>query len=480
MITESLSRKVIKGGFWGAFVFGIEKILGFARTVILTRMLAPDDFGLMGIVMVAMNGFVVFSNTGINSAIIQKKGLAKSALDTAWIISFVRGILLTVLLFLSAPLIANFYDDRRLILIIRVITIIFLLNGLKNIGFIMLQKELEFKKKNLFRLTIGTITTIVAIGLAIIFKNVWALVIAEIVGAFLGLIGSYMIHPFRPNFSFNRGDAKELLHFGKYLFIMGIIVYIITQGDDAIVGKMLGVVSLGFYTLAYKIANMFTRDIVGVISEVILPAYAKLQDEAERLIENYYDVLTITSIVIFFISGILFSLAPEIINFVYSPKWNRSIIPLQILCLLGIFRALAATIGPIFTGIGEPKILAKIKLRELILMLLIIFPLINFYGIIGAAIAGTIVYLLSFILHIYYLNHLFKNVISNMFLALRSPLLGLSFMIALIYIMKILLTDQTFIQFIIMLIIGTLSYTTLVLLLEKNTIFSLLNRYGNT
>lgn len=475
---ETLTRKVVKGGIWVSIGFSIEKVLGFIRSVVLARLLMPEDFGLMGVAIVAIGGLTVFTNTGIEPAIIQRKKIDKYLLNTAWVISVGRGCILALLLFVSAPLIATFFSKEKLIPILRVISIIFLVSGIRNIGFVLLQKELDFRRRTYFKACTGSLTTMAAIVLAFMFRNVWALVFAEVIGSILGLIGSYFIHPFRPSFTFKFKHARELISFGKFIFIEGIIIYLITRGDDAVVGKVIGITGLGYYTLAYTVANMFTRDITGIVTEVVFPAYAKIQDEKDKLAAGYLKVLTITSFIIFPTAGLLFAFSPEFVKIIYGPKWLPIILTLQILCFLGVFRAIGATMGPVFTGTGRPDILMKIKLRELGLMVIIIFPFVKYWGINGAAMAGTLTYLLSLGLHMYYLNCILSKIIGNIFNALRSTLIATCGMVLTILMGKYFISDISSVVILLALfVISVLIYFICFLGLEYKRILQLKKMY---
>ena len=147
---EPLSKRVIRGGVWVLALRILNRSLGFIRTIILARLLAPADFGLLGIAMLSISTLETFSQTGFQTALIQKKDNIESYLDTAWTVSAIRGLLLFLILFLSAPIIAEFFNSPQAVLIIRVVALSTLLSGLRNIGVVYFQKELEFKKQFLY------------------------------------------------------------------------------------------------------------------------------------------------------------------------------------------------------------------------------------------------------------------------------------------------------------------------------------------
>jgi lipopolysaccharide exporter len=293
-ITEPLSTRVVKGGLWVFALRVINRGLGFARTIILARLLAPEDFGLLGIAMLAIATLETFSQTGFQPALVQKKENVESYLNTAWTVSAIRGGILFVLLFLSSPLIARFFNSPQATLIIRVIAVTVLLSGLKNIGIIFFEKELEFNKQFFYQLS-GTLANFgVAIVLAFVLKNVWALVWGGLAFSFVQLFMSYIVHPYRPKVRFEKTKFVELFRFGKWLLAQSIAIFLITQGDDIFVGKMLGVTALGFYQMAYLIANLPATQITHVISGVTFPAYSKMQDDLVRMKKACLRVLGLT------------------------------------------------------------------------------------------------------------------------------------------------------------------------------------------
>ncbi len=386
----TLSQKVVRGGFWVGVSFGAEKVLGLVRSIILARLLVPEDFGLMGVTAVVLGGLSVFTNTGIEPAIIQRKDCNERVLNTAWVISVIRGIFLCILLFIAAPYVALFFNDSRLTLIVRVISITLLASGFRNIGLILLQKELDFRKRTYFSLIVSTCTTTTAIILAFILKNVWALVVAEVVGSFVSLFVSYLIHPFRPRFQFNRIASRELLAFGRYIFASGVLVYLITQGDDAFVGRFLGMTALGFYQYAYYLSNLPATNITHVISQIIFPAYCKIQEEQEALWTGFLRVIGLTAFLAFPLSGLLLVLAVPIVRFLYGSQWLPIVPALQVLCVFGAIRSIAATTGPLFTALGKPKFIFYVNLAKLGLIAVLVFPLTRQYGIVGTSLSVTI------------------------------------------------------------------------------------------
>ena len=387
---ENLSESVVRGGFWVFSFRVVQQLFNLIRLVILARILAPHDFGLMGIALLTMATLETFSQTGFQQALVQKKEDIKSYLDSAWTVLILRGFILFTILYFIAPYAATFFDAPEATPIIQVIGLSFLLGAFTNIGVIYFQKELEFNKEFIYQFA-GTLADfIVAVSAVLILRNVWALVFGLLAGNAVRCFVSYLIHPYRPHLSRDLGKAKELFGFGKWILGSSILVFLLTQGDAIFVGKLLGATALGFYQLAYRISNMPATEITHVISQITFPAYSKLQDDLPKLREAYLKVLQVTVFLSFPIAGLIFVLAPDFTKIFLGEKWMPMVPVMQVLCIFGVIRMINATTSLIFQGIGKPNINTFGSLFQLVIFVAIIYPLTSEWGILGTSIAVII------------------------------------------------------------------------------------------
>lgn len=389
-VTAGLRARVVRGGFWVFALRITNRLLGLARIIILARLLAPADFGLFGIALLAMSALETFSQTGFSAALIQKKQDTKSYLDTAWTVQVIRGVVLALVAFVISPYVAGFFDAPAAKPILQVIGLSVLLQGFTNIGVVYFQKELEFHKQFAYMFSGTLVDLSVAVTAAFLLKNVWALVYGLLAGAIVRLIVSYIIHPYRPRLGFNRQQFKELFGFGKWILGSSIIIFLLTQGDDALVGKVLGVTALGFYQLAYRLSNMPATEITHVISQVTFPAYSKLQDNLPRLREAYLKVLQLTAFLSFPVAGLIFLLAGDFTKIFLGEKWMPMVPIMQALCIFGVTRSVNGTMGSFFQGIGTPRINTITSGIQLIIMAIIIYPLAMKWNIFGVCLAVII------------------------------------------------------------------------------------------
>lgn len=389
-LNESLSKKAIKGGIW---LFGLRlsnRGLGFIRTIILARLLDPKDFGLLGIALLVASTVDAFSQTGLQSALVYKKSDVESYLDVAWSGLATRGVILFLLLVVSAPFAADFFNSDEAERIIIVIAFNMLLTGFGNIGIVFFQKDLEFRKQFVYEFSATVVDLVVSISLAFILRNVWALIWGGMAKNFVRLILSYLLHPYRPKVRFEIQKFKELFGYGIWIFGSTVLVFLITQGDDIFVGKFLGVTALGFYQMAYLISNLPATEIADVISRVTFPAYSKLQDDKVKLGAAFLKVVHLTAYVSIPLAGGIFILSYEFTEIFLGSKWLPMVPAVQILVLAGVMGSISATTRPVFQGTGNPRIDTTWQIIRLIALIAVIYPFSSRWGISGVALAVLI------------------------------------------------------------------------------------------
>jgi O-antigen/teichoic acid export membrane protein len=383
---KNLSQRSVKSGVWLIISKVSERIFSFIRLVILARLLAPYDFGLMGVALLTMSILETFSQTGFQSALIQKKEDTDSYLNTAWTVSILRGLILFVILYFISPYAAIFFKAPQAKLIIQLIGFSILLSSFNNIGIIYFRKELEFNKEFIYQLS-GTLADfIVAVAAAIILKNVWALVFGLLAGNAIRLILSYHLHPYRPHFNLEPKKIKNLSNFGKWIFGSSIVVFLATQGDDLFVSKILGIVALGFYQMAFRLANLPSSEI-GILSRIAFPIYSKLQDDLPKLKNAYLKMIRLFGFLTVPLAGGIFLLAPQFTQIFLGDKWTPIIPALRILAISSLIREIIGTSGSLFSAKGRPDIDFKMNFIRVVTLAITIYPLTMIGGITGTSVA---------------------------------------------------------------------------------------------
>jgi O-antigen/teichoic acid export membrane protein len=375
----------VRSGFW-VFALNItNRLFQFIRTIVLARALAPSDFGLMGIALLAMSALDTFSQTGFQSALIQKKETIEHDLDTAWTVSVLRGLALFAILWLAAPYIALFFNTPAATPLMRVIGISMLLNGLTNIGVVYFRKELEFNKQFAYELS-GTIADlVVAVTAALLLQSAWALALGLLAGDLVRLVMSYMIHPYRPKAKLEPERASRLFSYGRWILLSNILIFIGGHGDAAVVGRVIGASALGLYQMAIRIAQLAVTETTIVIGQAAFPAYAKLQDESANLRRAYFHIAGLSATLSMPIAAGVAMLGADFTEIFLGEKWLIMVPALVMLAVAALVKSMVWTGTPLFMGSGTPKFESQVQLVRALTIVVLIVPFSTTWGISGAA-----------------------------------------------------------------------------------------------
>ena len=464
---KSLSSRVIKGGIWTFALGVVSRVLRVTRTVILARLIAPSDFGLFGVALLAISTLESFSQTGLDAALVQKRGDVGKYLDTVWTVQAIRGFLLASLLFVSAPYCAQFFDSPASKPVFQVVAFSFLLRGLANVGVIYFRKELEFHKQFVYVSSTVIVDLAVSISMAVVLRSAWALVFGLLARSCAETIMSYVLHPHRPRPRFRTEEFWTLFSFGKWILGSNVLVFMLNHGDDLLVAKLLGLNSLGLYQMAYKIANLPATEITHVISQVSFSGYSKLQDQLGRLRKAYLDTLQITAAISLPIAGMIFLFAPDFTGLFLGQAWMAMVPTMQLLALWGFLRSISATTGPLFQAVGRPEIATKLQLRRLVIMVLLAPPMTMSYGMLGAGLAVIVSAIAVDPIAVYKVSRVLRCPIGELIKLLVIPALGTVATVVLLCGLRQILVGSLLLSLVLPVIAGILSYMIFHLIVEK-------------
>ena len=385
-----LGHRTANAGFW-AFALNItNRVLSTARTVLIARLLAPEDLGLMGIALLMVSFLNTFTRTGFRAALIQRKGSIEDDLDTAWTIEFLRRFMLGGVLALAAPWFADFFGAPEVVNVIRVMGLVVFVNGLQNIAVLKFDKELEFQRRFIYRSIPALADLVTAVAFAIVLRSVWALVLGLLARNLTLVIASYVVLPYRARLRIDWSRAKRLFSFGFWIFGSNILVWLTLSLDDVVVGRVLTVAALGFYQLAFTISQVVTSELTSVINQVAFPVYSKLQDAGERLRKAYLRTFQLVTLVSIPMTLGLWFIGKEMVEVVLGPKWLPMLPAFNVLLVWGLIRSILATTGPLFQGIGRPSIATSIQLGQVVLLAAVIYPFTTAWDVVGAAWATVV------------------------------------------------------------------------------------------
>jgi O-antigen/teichoic acid export membrane protein len=382
-----LGQRIIRSGSWVAISTAGKALLQLGRSAALARLLSPEAFGLMGLAQVIIRGLELFSETGIGPALIHRQERIEEATQTAFVVQALRGVALASCALVVAPFAAIFYQEPRLRDIMIALASVLLIYGFSNIRLIVLQKQLDFRRLAPFELAVAALSTASTIALAWVLRDVWALVIGQVINAVLTVALSYYVAPGAIRFGFDREMARELLKYGKYITGLTIVMFFTSEIDNLIIGKALGFAELGVYSIAFMLANLPATHIAKVAAVVLFPAYSTLQHDLAKVRTAYLTALRGIGGLTIPASVGLAVLAPEIVRIGFGERWSAAIEPLRILALLGISRSINVVGGYLYNALGRPYLFMYQASIKLAIIAVILYPVTIRYGLIGAACA---------------------------------------------------------------------------------------------
>jgi len=465
---DNLTNRVMRGGVWITGLKATEKILNWIRLIIIARILAPDDFGLMGIALLSLGIVETFSETGFTAALIQKKKNPKSYLKAAWTVSAVRGIILFGIMWLIAPLSAVFFKKAGAELLVKLIGVSCLTRGFTNIKVLYYSRDLNFHKKFLYILSGSVVDFIVTVALALILRSPIALVIGLVAGSLTRLIVSYLIDHWKPGFDFNTQKIKSMFGFGKWILASNVLAFLLAQGDALFVGKFLGIAMLGFYQMAYRFTSTMSIQLAFVITEVTFPAYSRLQDDIPKLKHAYLRVLKITSLISFPVAAVMFIFAHDFTFYLLGEKWLPMVPVLQLLAIGGAIRLNGEINGVLFRGMGIPKYQTVLSLLKLIGIAILIYPLSKSMGITGTALAATLPFIVIGLFEVFIVRTKLHSRALHYFTQIwPAGIATVSMTIILLAIKGILGIDLTLHQFLSMGVFSVLYYCSFIYIYSR-------------
>lgn len=402
-------KDVIKGFSWlGAFRI-VTRVLSFFRTAIIARLLSPSQVGIFGIATIVLSLMEILTETGINIFLTQKKDEIDKYISTAWITSIARGVIISIMIFLAAPFVAEFFNIQDSVYVLRLIALVPFLRGFINPSVIKFTKDLSFHKEFYYRTAIFLVETIVSVVLVFWNPTPSSLAWGLVFGALFEALLSFALARPLPEFTFQKTYLREVLGRGKWLTLTGIFNYLYHNGDDIIVGKLLGTASLGLYEMAYKISMLPISEGSDVIGRVMFPVYVKMNDDMARLKRAYFkSILLISALVI--PMGIIFVMFPEeIITIVLGERWIQAADVLRVLAVFGVIRAISiSVIAPLY-ALEEQRYVSVITLVSLFGMGVTLYPFIQLFELTGAAYAALTGSLLALIPAIFYTRKAFRE-----------------------------------------------------------------------
>jgi len=393
---DNLRKKTINGLIWSfTDQFGVY-FIRFGFSIWITRLLSPKDFGLIGLIAIFISVGQMFSESGLQMALIQKKETDSKDFSTVFWFSISISFFVYILIFLFAGSISDFFNEPQLKAIGRVLSLSIIIDSFRVIQFSKLSKSINFKIQAKINLVASIFSGIVGVVLALKGFAVWALVFQTLLGSIIITCLLWIKNSWKPIFIFDVDRFKQLYHYGWKIFLQGLSNAIFTNLYYPLIGKYYSTADLGFYTYGKRFYDMFIHQATISYGRVTFPVFSSIQDQKERLLKNY---IKAERLLIFFtipIVTLLVSITEPFVRFFLTEKWMPSVPFIKMFFLMGLYFPVYMLNQNMFNAVGRNDLSLKIDIiQKILLFLVLIFSYkLGILAIIGCQlIVGAFVYL---------------------------------------------------------------------------------------
>src|SRR5215216_6113489 len=392
--TSSLTQKTVKGVFWSYLSFLGGKGLNFITTIILARLLLPEQFGLIGYCLIVIQYVDILNSAGIDTALIARREKVQEAANAAFIANMIFGVVCFVITWLIAAPVSVFFKSPEIVPLFRALGLTLPLSGLGMVPDTMLKREMKFQTVLIADITRNFMKGAVSIVLALWGFGVWSLVWGQVFGVLTGSVLSWILAGWRPTWRYDREVARSIVFFGFHIILLETAGALRTNVDYLLVGRILGAASLGYYTMSYRIPELLIRSLNYVIGNVSLPALAITKSDPVKLRKFYFSYIRFISMFVFPVGVGLAFTSPVFIPLFLSEKWRPAIVPTAFISIALAVAALGFVPGVLYKAISRPDILNKLALAKMPIAVVILWYSTR-WGIVGVAGAQVVISLIS-------------------------------------------------------------------------------------
>lgn len=471
----SLKKQAISGMIWTySQQFG-SQLLTFAVSIILARLLLPEEFGLIGMLAIFIGIGNALFDGGLTSSLIRSTDLDEEDYATVFYFNLGCSIILYGLLFISAPLISQFYNQPSLTSITRVYGITFIISAFGTVQNTILTKELQFKKQAVITFPALVLGGIVGVIMAYMGYGVWSLVASAIVNAFFISLFLWLSSGWYPKLLFNKAKFHHHFHYGYKLTLSSVLDIIFTNIYQIVIGKYYSVAQVGYYTRANSLMMLPVGNISGALNRVIFPVFSKVQDDIPRLRNVYKQVMQLVLFIITPLMVLLVVLAKPLTIFLFTEKWLPMVPILQIICLSGVLYPIHLYNLIVLQVKGRSDLFLKLEIVKKV-MVGVVLAITLYYGFYALLWGQLICSILALFINTHYAGKMLNY---SMFTQLKdiTPIFVFSLLMGfVIYGLCYILAEQSnFLQLALCSLCGLIVYITLAWLFKFDSITDIKN-----
>jgi O-antigen/teichoic acid export membrane protein len=405
-LTPSLKHKAITSIAWNSIDKFVVQGIAFVISIILARILMPADYGLIGMLAIFLAFSELFVGSGFSMALIQKSDRTDVDYSTIFHFNLVIGIISYTILFLSAPLIAQFFHAPQLVPLARILSLSIIINSLSIVQQTRLSIQLDFKTQAIISLVAVATSGLIGILLAYKGFGVWSLVGQILSAASIKTISLFCFNKWVPLITFNISSFKQLFSFSSNILGASLIASIVNNLYSILIGKMFTVRDLGYYTKARQYPEVISSTLSTILQGVTFPILASLQNDREKMVSVYGRLMRM---VVFFVVPVLTLsaiLAEPFIRFFLTEKWMPVVPLMQWLCFARLITPISSLNMNVLNAIGRSDLFFKVDISKLpltVAALIITVPL----GLTAVVIGHFVTSFICFFINAYYPGKLF-------------------------------------------------------------------------
>jgi PST family polysaccharide transporter/lipopolysaccharide exporter len=434
----STTQKAINGGKWVTTSTITSTAFQFLQVAIVARLVDPSAFGLVSISTMIITFFSTFSNLGFSNSIISEQEEDPEKLSTIYYVNLGLGLLMFLLIFLGSPFIISFFHEPRLDKVLKLASCFFLIVYFGQIYNVLLQKELQFKSIaiiEIIAIVSGTVTTITLAysgfqEMALIYGQL----LTQLIKTTLQVIAGQKL--FKPRLYFDIRKIKSHIQFGAYNLADGVLGFIQGNSDNLIIGSVLGVKALGYYSLASQLAVLPISRINPIILQVAYPMIAKIKDNAAELKKTYIQILDLITYFNLPLLAGLFITAQSVVPVIYGPGWQPTVILIQILTGVSFFLCLGHPLFTLVFSKGKPKLLFFLNAFTLVVKIPLVYYFGKNWGVAGVAVGYLVAMMISAAANFVIVKLLIGSFVRDFLVNLTKPLAFCLAMVFVIYLYK--------------------------------------------
>lgn len=465
---------VSQGMIWKFAEKMATQIVTFIVTVVLSRIVDPEEYGTIALVLVFITVANVFIDYGLGNALIQRREFSQEAFSTAFYFNLILSVVLYIVIYLLAPHIGIYYKNASLSSALRVAGIAILISGIRSIQQAFISKNMLFRRTFVATFIGALVSGVIGIGAAYLNYGVWALVIQYVTNSFITTLVIVIITKWYPTKTFSISELRKLLSFGWKITAAGMLDSISTQIRNLLIGKVYTSGDLAYYSKGEQIPSLVITNVDSTINAVMFPTLAKEQNSMTSVLASTRKALRISTYIIMPLLMGLFTVAEDAVVLVFTQKWVSCVPYLRIYCLLYLTQPLFTTTNQALKAIGRSDLFLIIKIISRFIGLISLILSVK-YGVLAIALAALASQLFTVLINVIINKHFLSYSVKDFVLDIVKPTICTTVMCLMVLVVQALLVSLA-LRLIAGICFGIVAYIIMSVILKDDSFAYLLNK----